>query len=488
MRVFRYSIVPLLLLLLCSIQGCGLAVRGTQKATKEIAHSELFWQGRHGELSEQELEWAKIAWKYFVNNYHADTGLVNGTDYFPPASVWNIADTVAATLSAHYLDLIDDYEFDHRITPLLEFLNSMPLSYGQMPNAFYAADTGEMSDGSGNGFGAGSDKEKGKDGNLQEDRAGWSAVDIGRLLIWLQNLRSYAPQYGEYIDKAVLRWNFCKVIDDCGKLHGIHRNSNADPPSRYPDEPLGYQEYAQMGYVAWGFPQRKNPPALPTVRIYDVELPYSKEDSRNTGSSNPLVSTPYILQGLEFNWDQIDDQSSIDSYSSDHAAADLAQRIYTVQEKRYRYERIFTARTEHRRMSEPYVLYDAIFSDGYAWNTLTLEGELHSDAALVSTGAAFGMWALWQTSYTDGLMQLIRTLYDPERGWFEGRQEKDGAHDRTLSCATNAMVLEALYYKMHGKLYNVPEPQNYADIMLEDEFRRPACSPLDREECSRGRK
>lgn len=459
------------LLLLLAVQGCGLAVRGTEKAVTELANSEMFRQGRHGKLSEEELKWAKTAWQYFVSNSHPDTGLASGVEGSAVISVWNIADAVAAAVAARQLGLIDEYEFDHRISPILGFLNKMPLHKSKLPNLFYRADSGVMTDQNG-----------------EEKSAGWSAVDIGRLLIWLQILRAYAPQYAEYIDKAVLRWEFCEVIDDCGALHGLNRNSGAEPPSSFPEDPLGYQEYALMGYASWGFPRQKRPATLPRVRVYDVELPQSKEDVRTTGSSNPLVTMPYMLLGLEFNWDRIDDQNSLDSFSSDTEIADVARRIYTVQEKRYRLERIFTARNESRRKEKPVVLYDSIFADGYAWNTVTPEGETRQEAALVSTAAAFGMWALWKTSYTNGLMQLVSPLHDPDRGWFEGRREKDGAHERTISCATNAAVLEALLYKEKGKLYRAPKPRSYAETVLEDEFRRPACSPPERQDCWKNRR
>ncbi|CAK8722770.1 hypothetical protein GCAAIG_12440 [Candidatus Electronema halotolerans] len=456
-RFLSFSLIAVTALFF--LQSCGLVVRETKKGLTEVADSEMFWQGRHGKLTEQEMEWAKIAWQYFINNYNAETGLVNGVDSFVTANVWNIADTVAATVSAHRLGLIDNYEFDHRITPLLEFLNNMPLSYGQLPNLFYNAKNGE-----------------------QESNDGWSAVDIGRLLIWLQILSDYAPQYSEYIDKAILRWNFCKVINECGELSGINRNSSKNPLPASPKEPLGYYDYALMGYKTWGFPMshRKEPPV---VSIYDIDLPASKEDSRKTGISDPLVSLPYLLLGLEFNWDTLNDQFSPDSYSSNAALADLAWRIYKVQEKRYQYERIFTARTNYRRSKPPYLLYNSIFADGYAWNTLTPEGELHPDLALVANSAAFGMWALWKTSYTDGLMQLVSPLHDPEKGWFEGRREKDGGYERTATCTTNAVVLEVLAYKMYGKLYRSQQSKSYADILMKNEFRRPACSPLDMKEC-----
>lgn len=488
---FRSAIILFAAAVLSS--GCGLAVRGTQKGLTKVANSELFWQGRHGKLSEQELEWAKIAWKYFVNNYHPDTGLVNGVDEFNVASVWNIADTIAATITAHSLELIDTYEFDHRISPLLEFINRMSLSYGKMPDVFYSAGEGSIVDqtgtpednskkdaaaGSGTS-GSGDKKGGGENGGLNAEQKGWSAIDIGRLLIWLQILRSYAPQYAEYIDKAILRWNFCQVINECGELFGVNRNSSSSPMSQHPQKPLGYYEYAIIGYSSWGFPRPTSKHKRPITKVLGIEIPVSEEDFRENGISDPLVSLPYLLLGLEFNWDTIDDQSSPDSYSSDSEFADLAQRIYNVQERRYQAERIFTARTDYKRSSKPYLLYDSIFTDGYAWNTLTPEGEQHSELALVSTAAAFGMWALWKTPYTDGLLELTSTLYDQERGWFEGRREKDGGHERTITCTTNAVVLESLYYKTNGKLYNAPVPRSYADIILKDEFRRPPCSPQE---------
>ena len=51
-----------------STGGCGVVARGTYKAFAEIRNSELWYQGRHGKLTETELGWAKIAWKYFENN------------------------------------------------------------------------------------------------------------------------------------------------------------------------------------------------------------------------------------------------------------------------------------------------------------------------------------------------------------------------------------------------------------------------------------
>ncbi len=458
--------ILLLLLSLSFLSSCGYLARGLQTGWKDFSNSQLFHQGRHGELTETEKKWAKAAWKYFINNYNPHTGLVNGMQNFPVSSVWNIADTLAATVAAHRLALIDDYEFDQRISALLGFLNTMGLSFGKLPNKYYHAENGSMSNVAG-----------------QTGDAGWSAVDIGRLLIWLQILAGYAPHYTEYIDKAILRWRFCEIIDDCGQLYGSFNNSGQ--LSLYPNMPLGYEDYALMGFGAWGFnrPAKRKYSEERVVKIHDIPIPVGHEDPRVTGRYHPVVSTPFLLLGLEFNWDQPTDYSLDDQVHTDDFMAELAEKIYRVQAARHREDRIFTARADHQLNREPYFIYDTLFAAGFAWNTLSANGDFKPDEALVSIRAVFPMWALWKTAYTDALMELMDTLYDSEKGWFEGRLERTGKHERTLSCTTNALVLEALMYKVHGKLYRVTEPHSYADIVLEDEFLRPKCSPPEQENC-----
>jgi hypothetical protein len=455
------------LLLLPTLSGCGVLFRSVKTGASAFADSTLFHQGRHGPLSKEEEAWAKTAWKYFENNYQDATGLVNGSDNFPVASVWNIADTIAATIAAHHFKLIDDYRFDQRVSALLAFLNAMPLSSGKLPNRHYQTQKAELVDASG-----------------QIKDTGWSAVDIGRLLIWLQILHSYAPQFGEYIDKAILRWHFCEVIDDCGRLYGSNKINDKEL-FLYPEMPIGYRDYALLGYASWGFKVTDKRDYDPNflARIYDLDIPYSSNDPRRTGSYHPVVSMPYILLGLEFNWDTVDDNRSSDKSHTDPLLSDIAKRIYQVQEARYQNERIFTARTDYQRNTDPYFVYDTIFAAGYAWNTVTPEGKFKPNLSLVSLRAGFGLWGLWKTAYTDQLMILLKQLYNPERGWLEGRYEKTAAYERNITASTNALILETLYYKTQGRLYQAPKPVTYASLLLQDEFRRPPCYPPEREAC-----
>ncbi|MFP4389536.1 MAG: DUF3131 domain-containing protein, partial [Desulfococcaceae bacterium] len=106
------------------------------------------------------------------------------------------------------------------------------------------------------------------------------------------------------------------------------------------------------------------------------------------------------------------------------------------------------------------------------------------DQAVVATKAAFGMWALWKTRYTDELMKIVSCLYDPERGWYEGRRERTGGYVKICTLPTNAAVLEALLYKVQGKLYpGNPRPGLFRATDQEEFRSRNRCLPSDRDPC-----
>jgi len=81
------------------------------------------------------------------------------------------------------------------------------------------------------------------------------------------------------------------------------------------------------------------------------------------------------------------------------------------------------------------------------------------------------MWVLWNTAYTDILIKAVQCLYDPERGWYEGRQEHTGAYEKVITSNTNSMVLEVLLYKKQGKLYHPQTTKTYYDLILQDPFK-----------------
>jgi hypothetical protein len=403
--------------------------------------------------------WARIAWRYLENNTDYDTGLVNGVDRSPVFTAANLADALAAVLAARELGLIDAREFDLRASRLLGFAGTMDLSGGMMPNKAYHAVTGKMV-----GFGG------------QPDDIGWSALDCGRLLLWLRIYAEHDPRFGEYADKVVLRWSFCDAIDDCGTLYGTARVGGQ--VQRYQEGRLGYEQLAAAGYAAWGFETRNAASWAPVqvVNVDGIPIAHDARDPRTTAAPAPVLTMPYVFMGIELGW-------QLPAGAEARAQADA---IHKVQEQRYRREHQLTARTDYQMREAPYVVLDSVFANGYPWNTVGADGREYERLALVSTRAAFGMWALWPGEYADKLLEGVQWLYDPDRGWFEGRFEQGGGPHANITLATNAAILETLWFKSKGALY-APQPRaGLFEARTRDVFQQlKRCTPPERAACTR---
>lgn len=454
---YRCRKTACMLMTLCTLccSGCGVAVRTISESIQTVSNA--LKEGRRGTLTQEEQYWAKVAWKYFDNNLNRSTGLVNMKDGFQLATMASTGDYLIALLAARDFELISRHEFDARMTALIGFLNNMPLAGGQLPNVNYSANNGWMTNYAN-----------------QQGELGWSAMDIGRLLVALRIARNRHAEYGEYIDRIVLRWTFCNIIDTSGNLYGAVKIG--DRFEKYLDGKHGMREYAARGFQAWGFKTRKASQLDPVdqIRIYGIDLYFDGYDERAAGGNNALITTPFLYDGLEFGWE------SINSITIDRRYATQAQNVYRVQEMRFQREDIHTARTSHLLNREPYLIYDAIFSNGNKWNTVSEDGTYYPQLAGVSIKAVFGMWALWKTDYTDKLMNVVSTLFDPERGWFEARLEKSGEVQRVITCATNALVLESLWFKQQGRIYQPNSKEDFFyTIYLRDEFRNLSkCFPV----------
>lgn len=452
--------------LACSfvLAGCGVVAKGLEQASEATQHVGTI--GRYGKLTPKEILWAKVAWRYFQNNTNTGIGLVNGSDKQPIFTVWQAGDYLAAMVSARELGLIEEQEFDTRVSYLLGFLSSMDLADGKLPNKAYNAITGRMVN----------------YGN-QPDNIGWSAVDIGRLLMWMKITGQRHPKFQEYLDKVALRWNYCDVIDNCGQLSGRYRNKSET--SKYQEGRLGYEQLAGAGFAVWGFNSSLsgNVPATETTTILGLPLQFDARDARTTGVQTPVLTMPHVFMGMELGWrnpaaDRFGQRTDTPSLQ------ELADQVYRVQEARYLKDKVFTARSDYQVRTEPYQVFNSVFAAGYPWNTIDSEGKEYPRLSLVSTRAAFGMWVLWPTPYTDQLIEVVQSMYDKDRGWFEGRIEASGAPQQNITLATNAAVLEALLFKVKGRLYS-PEPApGYFQVQLADVFLKlNRCYPSERPVC-----
>ena len=389
-----------------------------------------------GALSPDELALARAAWKYFENNYQPATGFVNAADKYPSTTMWDLASSFAATVSAFELGLIDQAEFDRRIRTGLTSLGKIDLFRGEMPNkAYNAANLIESTY------------------TNQPGEIGFSAIDLGRMLIWLRIIRERYPQYTDLADGVVLRWNFCNALDQWGTLYG----ATVGPGGRvqYLQEGrLGYEEYAAKGFELWGFDTARaaKPEPYEYSTIYGYDIPHDRRDPRELGAHNYVVSESYILDGIEFNWDRPDDVTSSDDVHSDAFLAAHADRIFLVQKARHSATNILTARTEHQLDEAPYFVFDTIYTDGAAWNTITDAGAPVPKYSAVAAKAAAGLWALWNDPYSDLLYARAKSLVDADRGIYEGDYEDGRGPIKTFTANNNGIILETLAYRKLGKL------------------------------------
>lgn len=409
---------------------------------------------RRGELTEREMEMARIAWKYFENNIQESTGLVNAVNDYPSTTLWDTASYLGGLVAAYELGIVNREEFSRRMVKILKTFNSLDFFRGELPNKVYHTQTAEKVNYSN-----------------QPGEIGYSALDLGRLLIWLEIIKNRYPEFSNAIDNFILRWNFCNVVDERGLMYGAI--VGPDQETVYVQEGrLGYEEYAAKGFQLWDLNTdlASRPEPFNVMATYGVEIPYDSRDPRILDAHNYVVTESYVLDAIEFNWDLVGDYSSNDNTHTDTVTARFGDLIYEAQVARYRATGILTARTEHQLDGPPYFVYDTIYTDGYAWNTITEDGRHVPEFAAVALKGALGMWAVWKTPYTDLLFDAIADLYDPQKGFYEGLYENGNGVIETFTANNNGIMLAALLYKQQGKLLTPSDNVSLWDQTMTDDF------------------
>ncbi len=400
---------------------------------------------RRGFLNERELAAAKVAWGYFEKFTQETTGLANSVGAYPSTTLWDTASYVSGLVTAYELCLIEKPEFDKRILKLLTTFRNLKLFRNEMPNKVYNTKTGEQVD------------YTNKAGEI-----GYSALDIGRFLVWMRILRNRYSHLANTIDNLILRWDFANILDEDGVMYGALIDKDTKETIYAQEGRLGYEEYAAKGFALWGFKPYFAHRAEPylTTNIFDVRVPYDGRDPRIFHSQNYVVTESYLLDGLELNWDLPHDDISDDRIHTDGWRAEFADRIYQVQHNRFETQGYMTARSEHNVKGPPYFTYDTIFSDGYPWNTVTPRGDYAPEHAAVATKAAFGLWALWDTYYTDILYEAVIELFNPERGFYEGLYEGGNGHIEIQTANNNGILLAALLHKVQGRILTASDAKS----------------------------
>ncbi|MEZ5535962.1 MAG: DUF3131 domain-containing protein [Thiolinea sp.] len=379
------------------------------------------------QLTAEERAWANIAWTYFKNNTIPETGLVNSVDNYESSTLWDTASYLMAVISAHRLQLISDIEFDSRIILALKALKEIPLFNNQLPNKVYHTRNLTMVD---------------YKNQPTEKGIGWSAIDIGRIMVPFNVLVWHYPHHSDAVGKVLKRWDIESMLRE-GSMYGAAIDNQGE--IIYLQEGrLGYEEYAAKSFNLIG---RDVSRALDyfshlnMVDIYGVEIATDSRTPEQFQAHNYVVSEPYILDGIEFGWDLV--------------SRELAARVYQAQEKRYQETDILTAVSEDNIDQAPYFVYNTVFTDSKAWNAISESGEDASAFKTLSTKAVFGWNMLYETAYTRQLMDRIKTAFDPERGWYSGIYEADNKPNTAITANTNGIILEALAFRQTGQLMKI---------------------------------
>jgi hypothetical protein len=255
----------------------------------------------------------------------------------------------------------------------------------------------------------------------------------------LNVLAWHYPQHTAAVNKVMERWDTQPMLVE-GVLQGAVVTDKGD--TRYLQEGrLGYEEYAAKSFNLMGLDVSNSLRYTDFLKFVDVGGIQVGTDSRSAqqfGAHNYVVSEPYILDGVEFGWD--------------HISQELAWRVYQAQERRFADTGILTAVSEDNIDQPPYFVYNTVFTDGKVWNAISEKGEDASQFKTLSTKAAFGWHVLYETDYTQKLVEKASSLANPERGWYSGLYEVDDKPNKAITANTNGIILEALAYKQGGKL------------------------------------
>lgn len=376
-------------------------------------------------LSEADLKVAKIAWKYFENNYQEKTGLFNAANKYPSTTMWDTGSALAATLAAEDFGLITTKEFDDKITALIKTLVTMKLFNGEAPNKVYNTKSMKMV----------------TYGNKETpDGIGVSVLDIARLTSWLNTLACKHPKYKHQINLAMKRWNFDRLIKD-GRMISLKRDPETGKIRMLKEGRLGYEQYAAKIL-------EKNNHDLPIsstynnknrldVKINDLTIATDNRTPEKFHANNSVVSESYIMDAIENGYDD-ENRPLIDN-------------IYQVQKRRWEREGIVTAVTEDNVNRKPYFIYNTIFSGGKNWVAKTSKGQILNTHKTVSTKAAIAMALLYpDDEYSAVLFDKVKSAYDPEKGWYSGVYESGEGYNTSATANTNGVILSALLYKKYG--------------------------------------
>ncbi len=370
--------------------------------------------------STKDIENAKVAWRYFENNYHQETGYVNGLNKYKIIKPAHIGKAIISTISAFKLEIIDEEEFNGKISKVLSSLSSMKLYHNELPNLYYNALTGKMV------TSAGKDSPTGN---------GWELYSIAKLMTALYHLEESYPQYRESVFDIISKWDFKRAV-----LEKSMQNRYFDGKSK------------------GGFTDIKDPAkeyyifnALNLFNIKSYSYLYDERNLDYKAVNNyevPMGHKYQITNGESYLWSMLEHPYYIKykHYSSN---------IYLSLKGQYTINHKISTSTSEALDKKPYFIENTIYNNGKKWSDLNREKKSVSKSKLISTKAAFIYDALYgyTDSYSAKLLEVVDSNCSSKEGWYGGVYSHNNRVNRSLNISTNSAVLESIFYKRFGNYY-----------------------------------
>lgn len=358
-------------------------------------------------------EAAEIAWRYFEKNYHPATGWFDSVKDYHFTTIWDLSSGLAAVACAEKLGLISRQRAGEMLALALNMLAKAPLYNAELPNREYNTATGKIS----------APKQTAGRGT------GWSAIDIGRLLIWLKIAAAWHPELAAQTRGIVKRWTFARLAQD-GEMFGLYYGGARE--YRRQEGRLGYEQYSAAGFELWGIP-------MPIARSFNRTRPTQVEGvelSADTRNLPYLTSEPFLLTAFELG-------DIGEPYTK------LTRNLYQAQERRWSATHELTAVSEDSLDRAPWFVYFNISYQGKAWTCLDHSGKSTPGLCGFSTKAALGWASLYDDEYALVLDEAALKLASP--GGYATGKYPDGKLNTALNINTNAAILEAILYRERGR-------------------------------------
>jgi hypothetical protein len=374
--------------------------------------------------TDQEVEWAKTAWAYFVANAHPDTGLVAAVNNFNSTTLWDEGGYFLATVAAYRLGVVSEEEAKARLIQAFASLEKIPLFQNKLPNKVYSTATLAMTD---------------YTGKATPKGVGWSALDIMRLLSGMMVATQQFPDLLPNAQAVINRWDLGLLTSE-GRFQGIAVRGEIH--GEFVQEGrIGYEQYAGVIGLEVGLPVElasRYRPILRHQKFHDILIPGDIRTKETHGVSSVTTSEPFLLEALEFGWRP--------------ESIAVARAVYDAQRFRFELTGKLTALSEDHIKGKPYFAYNTVLMDHTPFVSVTASRIDVSHKRGISTKASFGWWALMQDEYSQKLLDAVDHLQS-DRGWYAGLFEIDHGANEILTMNTNAVVLEALHYKNFGPMF-----------------------------------